>query len=263
MWKAVGASAAGTSHVASSLPCQDAFAVGSASFGGEHIVYAALADGAGSAKHSRYGARLAVRAAARSLANMVRFGMLPRPEQMLDVLDSSLLAIERAAVKRDIPVREFASTLLVAAASERVAVFCQIGDGCWLVRSRGVLINTTWPSTGFYANETTFLTSSNWRRDVQVECIEEGIDALVGLTDGLQTLALNLAEKRVHSGFLEPLLRVVEGPTHAEKLAPALKNYLDSPTINQRTDDDKTLVMAVRSKALSLPWPSSIAADGL
>ncbi len=260
MWKAIGARATGTSHVASGTPCQDAFAWGSVEFAGEHIFFAAIADGAGSAALSHVGSRLVVRTVAKLMRHAVRFGRLPRPDQMLDAAEVGLLAIERAAVKRDAPVKDFASTLLMAAVSTRGGIFCQIGDGCWVVRRDGRLAPATWPTTGAYANETTFLTSAGWRRSFQVEEIKGQIDAVAGFTDGLQSLALSTARKSVHSTFLEPLLEVVDAASAVDGLAPALESYLSSPNINARTDDDKTLVMAIRSNAPLLAWPSSIVA---
>lgn len=263
MWKAVGAKATGTSHAASGTPCQDAFASGSVAFAGEHIFFAAIADGAGSAALSHIGSRLVVRTAAGLIRRCVRFGKLPTPDQMLDAAEVALSAVERAAFKRNEPVKAFASTLLMAAVSSRGGIFCQIGDGCWVVRRNGGLTAATWPTTGTYANETTFLTSAEWRRQLQVEEVVGGIEAIAGFTDGLQSLALNSSQKSVHSSFLDPLLEVVHASPNVSALAPALETYLSSPNINARTDDDKTLVMAVRRNAPLLAWPLSIVAGDL
>ena len=263
MWKAVGAKAKGTAHAASGTPCQDAFAFGSVVFAGEHIFFAAIADGAGSAALSHIGSRLVVRTAAGFMRRCVRFGKLPAPGQMLDAAEAALSAVERAAVKRDEPVKAFASTLLMAAVSSRGGIFCQIGDGCWVVRRNGGLAAATWPTTGTYANETTFLTSAEWRRQLQVEEITGNIEAFAGFTDGLQSLALNSSQRSVHSTFLDPLLEVVHASPNVTALTPALETYLSSPNINARTDDDKTLIMAVRSNVPLLVWLSSTVAEDL
>lgn len=263
MWKAVGAKATGTSHAAARMPCQDAFAIGSVGFATEHIFFAAIADGAGSAALSHIGSRLVVRTAATCIRRWVRFGRLPTAEQMLDTVEVALSAVERMAVRRNEPVRAFASTLLIAAVSPRGGMFCQVGDGCWVVRRNGGMAAVTWPTTGAYANETTFLTSAEWRRDLQIEEVNGQIDALAGFTDGLQSLALNASPRAVHSTFLDPLLEVVHAAPSVDGLASALETYLSSPNINSRTDDDKTLVMAVRSNPHLLSWPSSTVAAGL
>jgi hypothetical protein len=260
VWKSVGAKATGTSHAASGTECQDAFKLGSVAFAGEHIFFAAVADGAGSAALSHIGSRIAVRTAAMFMRRAVQFGRLPSADQMLDAAEAALSSVELSALRRDEPVKAFACTLLMAAVSSRGGIFCQVGDGCWVVRRNGRLVAVTWPTTGAYANETTFLTCAEWRRNLQVEEVTDSIEAVAGFTDGLQSLALNSSQRSVHSTFLEPLLEVVHTAPTISGLASALETYLSSPNINARTDDDKTLVMAVRSNAPLLSWPSSIVA---
>ena len=66
------------------------------------------------------------------------------------------------------------------------------------------------------------------------------------LTDGLQPLALNYAAKAAHAPFFVPMFRPLRvAPSGATVLA-ALRNFLDSPRVNERTDDDKTLILATR-----------------
>ena len=67
--------------------------------------------------------------------------------------------------------------------------------------------------------------------------------------DGLQMLALSYAKKVAHQPFFTPMfaaLRKVEDP---QELIVPMRQWLDSTAVNQRTDDDKTLILATRVMA--------------
>ena len=68
------------------------------------------------------------------------------------------------------------------------------------------------------------------------------------MTDGLQRLALDFSAKQPHAEFFHPLFQAIKISAKSDDLSTALKAFLNSPIINERTDDDKTLVLAVRSQ---------------
>jgi hypothetical protein len=72
------------------------------------------------------------------------------------------------------------------------------------------------------------------------------------LTDGLQMLSLVYASKQVHDPFFEPMFTVLRSAESEalQQLDDQLHRFLDSPEVNNRTDDDKTLVLATRICAL-------------
>jgi hypothetical protein len=73
------------------------------------------------------------------------------------------------------------------------------------------------------------------------------ITGLAVLSDGLQTVACDLGAERPHPGFFGPLFEFAEDTSAmpASKRR-ELRRFLDSERINGRTDDDKTLLVAVR-----------------
>ena len=80
------------------------------------------------------------------------------------------------------------------------------------------------------------------------------------LTDGLQMLALDFKAARVHDRFFEPLFRTVRNSPDEEALRTSLLEFMDSKRVNERTDDDKTLLLATRSDPdvpPSLPDPTA------
>ena len=63
------------------------------------------------------------------------------------------------------------------------------------------------------------------------------------LTDGLQMLALDYANNIPHVPFFSPLFKLT---TEENFTIEALSRFLESERVCERTDDDKTLVLAVR-----------------
>ncbi|WP_212720148.1 MULTISPECIES: protein phosphatase 2C domain-containing protein [unclassified Synechocystis] len=71
MWRTVCQSAIGSFHVETGLPCQD---YGAYQTLGKDILIGAVADGAGSAKHSDLGAKVAVETAIQFVLDLVSGG---------------------------------------------------------------------------------------------------------------------------------------------------------------------------------------------
>jgi hypothetical protein len=249
-WIVVGAAVQGWAHEKLELPCQDALAYRALPGG---ILLAALADGAGSAERADLGASTAVAAALDTLAAGLE---LAAPEETGDwetLLRGAFAAARQAldwlAEEQAEPLREFATTLICAAAGSRLIV-AQLGDGAVVGRtSQGELFAATRPQRGEYANETLFLTGEGALEQVEVQVIETGVDALAVMSDGLTRLALKLPAGDPHSPFFEPLFSFLERESTAGDGAvaeTALANFLASERVNARTDDDKSLLLAVR-----------------
>lgn len=72
-------------------------------------------------------------------------------------------------------------------------------------------------------------------------------EAVGGFSDGLQSLCLDYAKRVPHEGFFLPMIQTLRGIKNASDLNDPLKAFLDSDAVNERTDDDKTLIIAVRA----------------
>jgi hypothetical protein len=208
----------------------------------------ACADGAGSARLSQEGSALACRrfvevaceALEREGPEAVR-----DPERIRGWYGQVRRALEEEAAQREVPVRELSCTLLTAVVGENASVFAQVGDGAIVVREGGGYVPVFWPQVGEYANTTWFVTSPDMEQVLQVSS-REPVDEVALFTDGLQMMALHFASRSVHRPFFEPLFAALRGAAHPEDLVVPLRSFLDSPAVNERTDDDKTLVLAVR-----------------
>lgn len=102
----------------------------------------------------------------------------------------------------------------------------------------------TWPSSGEFVNTTTFINSDDWLNAFQFVEVSSTIEAIAAFTDGLQDLILVHAEKSVHRAFFDPMIATMRSAPDAALLSAPLRTFLGSTPVNERTDDDKTLVLA-------------------
>lgn len=242
MWKLVFGSVRGTSHVQSGQPCQDHCAgtvVGTA-------LVAACSDGAGSAELSQLGSRYAVE---RFLEEAVQSVGDAAPER--DVIgawvDAARARVLEEASAQGVPPRQLACTFLGAVAGVGWTAYAQIGDGVIVFDGETGYELAFWPDNGEYANATRFLTDEDYRDHLHIEIVPRQVDEIALLTDGLQMLALDFAQARVHSPFFTPLFRTLRNGPDEATLRASLLGFMDSRRVNDKTDDDKTLLIATRN----------------
>jgi hypothetical protein len=226
--------------------------------GNGSLLVAVAADGAGTSERAAEGARLACeailaratswhgtrRAARTSPRSLLAF----RREDAGAWINFARGWIDAAAARAGLESRAFSCTLLVALVDEGAAAFFQIGDGAIVYRdAKGQYRPALWPQSGEYANCTWFVTDEDAALRVQSAAAER-VHEVALLTDGLQGLALRLASREAHGPFFEPLFAHLrrQAPRVPDTLVGELRTFLDSPAVNQRTDDDKTLVLATR-----------------
>jgi len=250
-WRVVGAVATGTSHERLGMPCQDALAYQA----GEQGLLVALSDGAGTAERSQYGAQTAVQAALEALAAALDEGLPAEQAGWQDILCAAFAAarsaLESLAEIEEQPLRAYAATLsLVVASADRLAV-AQLGDGAVVAgESPDKLFLVNRAQRGEYANETYFLTQEDALELVQVSVDEKVVNLLAVMSDGLTRLAIKLPADEPHLPFFRPLFAFVAHADEEEQASRHLVDFLISERVCARTDDDKSLVLAVR-----LPGP--------
>jgi hypothetical protein len=249
VWKHIGASVAGTSHTRVNRPCEDACHVAVAGQAGEPVLIAACADGAGTAANAARGSRLVcstvVAAIERDLAEGLTTSTIDRDTVLSWYMRARAEVAEVADHERS-DLRSFACTLSVAVVGEADAAFGQLGDGAIIVGKDDQYLPVFWPQAGEYANATYFLTDPNYQGNVEFARRDEGVGELAVLTDGLQRLALDFTARIGHARFFQPLFRDLRAAADPSALDGPLVEFLDSPRVNERTDDDKTLILATR-----------------
>lgn len=249
-WTWIAASSRGLSHERTGLRCQDAR---SCSLLGENeeILFVVVSDGAGSARYGGEGASLTCRVlAVNARAHFQKKSTLPSDDDIVTWLDAVKERISAAATHRGLQPRDFAATLVCVISNGNDTVTVHVGDGCAVVKTLELdeWIATSWPNQGEYAS-TTFFVTDDGELKLRITRFSVKVVACAVFTDGIERLALDF---RTRTPF-QPFFNAVIGPVIASDvrgrdsgLSNILKNFLNSASVNERTDDDKTLILAVR-----------------
>ena len=257
MWRIASASAIGTSHIDSGTPCQDSATHELLATDTGEILIIVVADGAGSAASAERGSALVAQTITKLLRDYFNGGgtvdAISR-EKAVTWLQATADVLTQAAFNAGQKVHDFSSTLLVAIAAENSNVFIQIGDGA-IVVSEGADEGWAWvfwPQHGEFANTTNFVVSPNATELMEFASTRQRIDEVAIFSDGIENLVLHTASRTVHAPFFDAMFPPVRqhAPGFAVELSKGLEKYLLSPRICDRTDDDKTLILATRRAAV-------------
>lgn len=247
-WRILQHSVLGTAHIRDELPCQDFCHAVLTRPAEEEFLVAACADGAGSAELSQEGARIActliVQLICRELQEGLGADQIDRA-RFVDWFRSVRSAIEEEAQLRQVPKRQLACTLLVVVAGSSTTAIAQVGDGAIVTRGRDEYVATFWPQTGEFLNLTHFVTDDSFEQTLEVAKLGR-VDEVAMMTDGLQMLALDYAKRVPHQQFFKPMFDALRSADAPDDLLVPFRGFLDSPQVNAKTDDDKTLVVATR-----------------
>lgn len=154
------------------------------------------------------------------------------------------------AMCRNAEPRDFATTLILAICGPEQSAFVHVGDGAAVVHhpETDIWECIHWPQQGEYAGQTAFLTDTAVA-DINVHYAETAFDQVVLFTDGMERLLLDFSTKTANQATFASLTRPLQASQasgHQISLSTSLVGLLDSPAVNSRTDDDKTLVIAAR-----------------
>ncbi|MDR2837990.1 MAG: protein phosphatase 2C domain-containing protein [Azonexus sp.] len=242
----LAASATGRAHLDGGLPCQDAHAFVQT---GQALV-AVVCDGAGSAAHSDVGAQQVSRSVATALAAALQTGPLALSDAALrpvieTTLDNAREQLTLQAARQGLNLSDYACTLVGVVAEPHGGWFFHIGDGVAACVFQGDLPDAvSLPANGEYANETWFVTSSDWREQLRLDRFEGAVQALVLMSDGVQPFAMARGGDRLFAPFMTPVLRYLADVDDAQGNQ-ALHATLADPRTDAITGDDKTLLIAL------------------
>lgn len=251
-WSWVAAARRGTSHERTGLRLQDAHSCFVPLGKRSDIFVAIVSDGAGSAALGGQGASLICRAiSAGARRHFLLDSALPIDAQIEAWVDTARDRIYAVAERRGVTPRDFAATLVCAISDGNESLIAHVGDGCVVLKDTALnrWHAPTWPDHGEYASTTTFVTDDPAPK-LRLSRYVGPIGPLVLFSDGLERLALDFVRKQPFERFFDGVCRPLVGcsiPGRDRALSEQLKLYLDSPAINARTDDDKTLVLAIRT----------------
>jgi hypothetical protein len=250
VWTWAAASQRGTSHEKTDTRIQDAYACFSPSSAAAAFV-GIVSDGAGSATFGGQGASLVCRSlSVRARKHFSTFRSLPTNEVVERWFDETRDLIYAVSLRRGIDSRDFAATAICVLSLEAETVIAHVGDGCAVLQLEGTAgwIAPSWPNQGEFASTTFFVTDENL--NLRVTRCSTRATALGVFSDGLERLVLNLSTRRPHEPFFNAMIAPVRASNKRGRdhdLSRHLRDYLGSATVNARTDDDKSLLLAVQT----------------
>jgi hypothetical protein len=170
---------------------------------------------------------------------------LPDDETLTDWINDLRDRISTIAEQRGTMQRQFAATLAALLISPCEVLVLHIGDSAVVGRRDSEWDVICWPENGEYASTTYFVTDHPEPR-LNIVRQQRHYDAFALFTDGVGDLALSHLEQQAHPRFFDPMIRPVDGSPGAGRLpelSGKLGAYLAGPSVCERTDDDKTLVL--------------------
>jgi len=252
LWRWVSASVIGTSHTALGSECQDSHLCTEIQTPRGPILLAFVSDGAGSAAKSAIGSRLICEVLQDKAIQFFT------EEGEVEQLNLRLIAnwiqffrdeIVLQADADGLSDRDYACTIVGAIVGECASALFQVGDGAivYSIRPSQSPSLAFWPERGEYENTTFFATQATFLDQLQFCLILEQVTEVALLSDGLQRLALDYQTKSAHPPFFSGLFGPLRDRDKQDFLTlnAQLAEYLNSPRINDRTDDDKTLILAI------------------
>lgn len=254
-WRVLGVSVPGERHIGSGGGCEDAHRH---SIRPDGTVILAVADGvsrsAWAAEAAAVGCGAAVRAAEGLLdRNRPDAGARWR-ELVMDALGAArgrVLAAASALLNgSEFDAGAFRATLTLAVAAPPWLALASVGDGFVVGARRAGDVHLLLPSplaTEGPVNVTTALASPAALHTARIRCVWDPELAGIGLsTDGLVAAAIDRPGRRtatVHRGLMDRLLAHLGADGDRNEVAELL---LAHPGIRESTDDDRTVLMAVR-----------------
>lgn len=246
-WKSVCGAAQGRGHAKNGVPCQDKTA--RRVEGKVHVI--ALADGAGSARLSHYGAERVVERVAAFVAD--RFYELIEDEDgaavKQKILSVALRTLENEATVQECELRDLASTLLLAAADDERFLLAHLGDGVIGYLSEKGLKAASTPDNGEFANETIFVTSKGALNQMRIFKGTLGsICGFILMSDGSEQSLYHKRDKTLAEGARRLMHRTCL--IAEEVLTPQLEQAIESVLLENTQDDCSLAIMARTSKLL-------------
>lgn len=257
-WRIALASEVGTSHEVAGTPCQDSVGHAIVHTSQGEVLIVAVSDGAGSAAYSDIGSSMAVTTFIADVELFITQG------SQVSGIDAAQAArwVRRAAEvttaaaeANQHEARDYSCTLLSAVVGAEHAAFIQVGDGA-IVVSHGDDDGWSyvfWPQHGEFANTTNFIQSAGIDNIIAFDLAPRRIDELAIFSDGIENLVLHKVSRSVQQNFFQSMIQPVRKAKSIgldQELSKGLRRYLASPAICERTDDDKTLVLATRASLL-------------
>lgn len=246
-WKVFSASAIGKDHISTGLPCQDDFAFRILG----DVLIGVVCDGAGSAAHSEIGAKACSESVVESIATVLGDATTENIEKACSrnylefTVDAARNLLQSLAAGQGYQFHDLSCTLVGCIASPRGGCFFHIGDGFGAAEFDGETPVVSLPENGEYANETYFVTASDWQARLRITPlmpVQTGRLAL--MSDGAAPFVVNRERTGLSVPFINPVTKYLSDKSQTEGNQALLDTLADERTY-AITGDDKTLLIAL------------------
>lgn len=241
MWNLVQCAVQGRGHIKADIPCQDKTYV----YQENGTTVIALADGAGSAKMSHYGAEYVTQYICLEFTrNFQHYFQNPDGAAVkMELLEHIRNQLHELAKELECQFCDLASTLLVAAVNDGNYILLHIGDGVIGYSKDGELKVASYPENGEFVNTTVFTTSKDALRTMKIMKGKLGtIDGFLLMSDGTEAGLYNKRKKTL----AKVISRLMQTATEIE--TSAMNSQLEdsfSEVVRNATTDDCSIAMMV------------------
>lgn len=239
MFKEFHHQARGRGHLRDGTPVQDRTMY--LSRGGTQVI--CLADGAGSASHSGFGAQVVVDEGCKIfLEKMSDFADDNDGAQVKAEIISRLISrLETLATKLDCDLKDLASTFLCVAVHDNMFFGAHVGDGVIGILRNGESRVLSAPDNSEFANQTTFVTSSGAINSMRLfRGALDGVEGFILMSDGAGDSLFNSRTRELAGACAKLIKAVGEAPARQSKSSEykkRLRKLLDIPIRNATKDD--------------------------
>jgi serine/threonine protein phosphatase PrpC len=250
MWKSISCEVQGRGHIKSASPCQDKTIV--CSRNGVSII--ALADGAGSAKLSHFGAECVINSASDFIADNF-FSLIENSDGRqvkLLILETINADLEKIAEEHECTLNDLASTLLLVAVSSDRYIIIHIGDGIIGYLDGTDLKIASFPDNGEYPNITTFVTSKSALASMRLfKGNINDISGFIIMSDGTEQSLYHKSTKTLSNATIRLMHR--NCLLNTKTMKNQLHNTLVS-LISNNTEDDCSIAILSREYGVLRPY---------
>lgn len=234
MWNVIQCAIQGRGHIKLNTPCQDK----TYSMVTDTIQVIALADGAGSARLSHYGAATVTKFICSELTEKfdAYFSNNDGATLKQHLIERLLKNLNETAIQLDCEVKELASTLLFVAVKNEQFIIAHIGDGVIGYLKNDEMKIASHPENGEFVNTTVFTTSKDAIMTIKLIKGSLGeIQGFVLMSDGTETSLYSKKERKL-ADILKKIMQL-STIVSTDKVQEQLKQSFENVIINSTTDD--------------------------
>ncbi len=218
---------------------------------GESYFLAFASDGSGSAPRSREGSEMACRTVFKHFTESIaKLGSTKNftEKEVVHCVYETVQEIRHHAYAESRTPKDYACTIIGVIIGPHNTICIQLGDGAIVISNRNIFGVVFRPDSGEYVNATFYLTDANGMENLKIQFIDYQLEQFALFTDGIQPLAVKMADLTPHVPFFEPMLQYMRNPKmfNQNTINADLAKFLGTEKVNQRTEDDKTLILATR-----------------